>query len=540
MRETQSGSLRGFLHRAYVLRRGSGWESARSLLPVTGGVRPCFAVLGVLALPLQPFDVSARFGHDGAVWDIGTGCCLLRTGAVEGPADTTLEAWLGTRERAAAPMPQADAAPTRTVVIQKENEAETDWRLIPFIAAQASSGIPGQPILLSIAVTSPYGQPNPQHEAITYVLIDNLPPGTALSNGDKIADDTWRVRLEELPGLSMTLPPETAGSVTLQLTAVTDHGGGVIARQARDLTIPILVTATETAAADSAAVPDTEGIPPSAQDGSSRSIETAALGDRAETDPAESGRPAPQAAPEPSASDAAAPAPEPVAEPAPEAAPAREPEQPDEAAVMALPAAPAPVAAPEAVPEAPVIAAIPPSAETPPAETPEVEMPPAEIPVAVQPAEAPPPLPEPEPEPEPEAAAPAATVALAVPPPAAAPPPAPERAQPQEEAAQRPARLPSAVAETTLMKRGDDLFAQGDLAGARLYYEMVAETGSAAAALALGRTHDPLVHERLRVRGLPSDPEQAAVWYRRAMAAGSGDAEQQLQKLTVWVAGKSR
>jgi TPR repeat protein len=104
----------------------------------------------------------------------------------------------------------------------------------------------------------------------------------------------------------------------------------------------------------------------------------------------------------------------------------------------------------------------------------------------------------------------------------------------------RPAKLPSSIQEATLMKRGDDLFAQGDLAGARLYYEMVAETGNAKAAFALGRTHDPLVHERLHVRGLPPDPEQAAAWYRRAVAAGSGDAEQQLKKLTDWLAGKSR
>ncbi|WP_452006711.1 hypothetical protein [Azospirillum largimobile] len=453
----------------------------------------------------------------------------MRTGAVEGPADNTLESWLGAREKAPAPMPQAEAAPTRTTVIQKGNEAETDWRLIPFIAAQASGGIPGQPTLLSIAVTSPYGQPNPQHEAITYVLIDDLPPGTTLSSGDKIADDTWRVRLEELPGLTMTLPPETAGSVTLHLTAVTDHGGGVIAKQARDLTIPILSAATETAAAEtaaahSAATPEPGGTPPPAQGGSSQSIETAALGDRTEPDPAASGQSAPQAAPEPSGSDAIAPAPAPVAEAAPEPAPERAPEQPVAAAVVPV-SAPAPAAAPEIVPEMPIIAATLPS----------VDAPAAVQPAAASPSPSPPPAP-----PEPAVIAPVATVAVAALPPVAAPPPVPERAQPREAAVQRPARLPSAIAETTLMKRGDDLFAQGDLAGARLYYEMVAENGNAAAALALGRTHDPLVHERLRVRGLPSDPEQAAVWYRRAVAAGSGDAEQQLQKLTVWLAGKSR
>ncbi|WP_188092403.1 hypothetical protein [Azospirillum sp. B21] len=458
--------------------------------------------------------MSARLNSDA----FGTGCCLVWTGAAEGPADNTLESWLGTREKAPAPMPQAEATPTRTTVIQKGNEAETDWRLIPFIAAQASGGIPGQPTLLSIAVTSPYGQPNPQHEAITYVLIDDLPPGTTLSSGDKIADDTWRVRLEELPGLTMTLPPETAGSVTLHLTAVTDHGGGVIAKQARDLTIPILPTVTETAAADSAATPEPGGTPPPAQGGSSQSIETAALADRTEPDSAASGQSGPQAMPEPTEGEANAPAPDPVPGPVADAPLEPPPEQTVEAAIE-----PTSAPSPEVTAEPPVVAATPP---------------PADAPVAVQPAAASPSSP-PAP-PEPAVIAPLTTVAVAALPPAAAPPPAPERAQPREAAVQRPARLPSAVAETTLMKRGDDLFAQGDLAGARLYYEMVAETGNAAAALALGRTHDPLIHERLRVRGLPPDPEQAAAWYRRAVAAGSGDAEQQLQKLTVWLAGKSR
>ena len=520
MRETQSGSLRRFLHRAYVLRRGSRRESVHSILPVSGGIRPCFAVLGVLALPLQPADVSVRLGFEGSVWGFGAGCCLLRTGAAEGPADNTLESWLGAREKAPAPTPQADAAPTRTTVIQKGSEAETDWRLIPFIAAQASGGVPGQPMLLSIAVTSPYGQPNPQHEAITYVLIDDLPPGTTLSGGDKIADDTWRVRLEELPGLTMTLPPETADSVTLHLTAVTDHGGGVIAKQARDLTIAILPAATETAAADSAAAPEPGGTPPPALGGSSQSIETAGLPDRTEPDPAASGQSAPQAVPEPTEGEAGAPTPEPTPEPMPapvaEAALEPLPEQTVEAAIEPT-SAPAP--APEVTVEPPVAATTPPPVEAPP---------------PVQPAVA-----SPSP-PEPAVAASVATVAMAVPPPVSAPPPAQERAQPREAAVQRPVRIPVNVAETTLMKRGDDLFAQGDLAGARLYYEMVAETGNPAAALALGQTHDPLIHERLRVRGLPSDPEQAAAWYRRAVAAGSGDAEQQLQKLTVWLAGKSK
>jgi TPR repeat protein len=90
------------------------------------------------------------------------------------------------------------------------------------------------------------------------------------------------------------------------------------------------------------------------------------------------------------------------------------------------------------------------------------------------------------------------------------------------------------------MRRGDALFAQGDLAGARLFYEFglgtgSGGTGSGRAAFALGKTYDPLVHRQLGVRGVPSDPAKAADWYRTAIAAGNAEAERWLQDLTAWL-----
>ncbi|MBY6265343.1 hypothetical protein EI613_25985 [Azospirillum sp. 412522] len=477
----------------------------------------------MLALPVQADGLSWRV--DARSHGPGTGCCTVLAGATQGEdggADSSLDSWLVMRERPPAHtpantppagMPAADTVAThptiqtatktatQTTVLPKRSEAETDWRLMPFVAAQSPGGLAGQPIPLSIAVTSPYGQPNPQHEAITYVTIGNLPEKASLSNGERSADGVWKVPLEGLPDLTLTLPADIAETVSLHITAVTDHGGGVIARQAVTLAIPV-------AEAVAAAEPSGMEKPPlPAQGGSSQGMEAAAVPEPAKADPnpdpgtagSSSAPPSPQE-PQQSApivsETALGPAPDPAPSPAPSPAPDRSADR-----------GPAPSADRE-------VAAAPP-----------VEAPPAVPLVTAAPSP-----------PEP----PVSTVALAAVPAVAAPPPEPQRPQPREAVVQRPAKPPSTIPEATLMKRGDDLFAQGDLAGARLYYEMAAEAGNAKAALALGRTHDPLVHERLHVRGLPPDPEQAASWYRRAIAAGSGDAEQQLQKLTVWLAGKSR
>ncbi|WP_376963829.1 hypothetical protein ABNQ39_26055 [Azospirillum sp. A26] len=461
------------------------------MLPGPSTVRPCFAVLTVLALPMQLDGVTGRFD----------GCCLLVAAEApgeDGGADSTLDSWLVVREKPHANNArQVDTVATHTTVLPKSGEAKsgeatTDWRLMPFVAAQTSGGVAGQPIPLSIVVTSPYGQPNPQYEAVTFVLIDNLPDGASLSRGQRSSDGAWKVAQEDLSDLTLSVLAETAAPLTLHITAVTDHGGGVVARQAVTLAVPLSDTvAVADAAANSAAEPPAPAQGGSSQGGPAQVVEAAVKSDMAE--PAVSGSSSPPVPPEPRQS-------EPEVVEAPASLPADPPATP--------------------VPEQQAASVAPPAD------------PPAEAPAAVQPP--------PEPPAAPVAAPPPDTVALAAVPVVAAPPPEPPRAEKREEVVHKPAKLPSNIPEAALMKRGDDLFAQGDLAGARLYYEMVAETGNAKAALALGRTHDPLVHERLHVRGLAPDPEQAAAWYRRAVAAGSGDAEQQLKKLTDWLAGKSR
>ncbi|WP_049976414.1 tetratricopeptide repeat protein [Azospirillum sp. B506] len=472
----------------------------RRLLRCSDFPRSCFTALTVLAVPVQLDGVDWMHRAQGA--GPAGGCCVLPAGAAEtddsGP-DSTLDSWLVVREKPPSTAPPADTVATRTTthttVLPKHDMAESDWRLMPFVAAQTSGGKPGQPTLLSIAVSPPYGQPNPQHEAVTYVTVEGLPEKAGLSNGERGADGAWTVQLEQLSDLSMTFPSGTAETVTLHITAVTDHGGGVVAKQGVTLVVPVsqapvsqALAAAEPAPADTAPPPAQGG---SSQGGSSHGPVIAATADPVSAEAAAgSGSSSPAAPQEPRHGDAI------LHETPPDLSAERMPER--ETATAAPP----------------------------------IDAPPA-VQAAVQPIDAAPPPPEP----------PAATggpVTLAAIPAVAAPPTEPQTAQQREDVVQRPAKPPSTIPQATLMKRGDDLFAQGDLAGARLYYEMAAETGNAKAAFALGRTHDPLVHERLHVRGLPPDAEQAAAWYRRAVAAGSSDAEQQLRKLTDWLARRTR
>ncbi|MGG5820781.1 hypothetical protein [Falsiroseomonas sp. HW251] len=100
-------------------------------------------------------------------------------------------------------------------------------------------------------------------------------------------------------------------------------------------------------------------------------------------------------------------------------------------------------------------------------------------------------------------------------PPAVQAEPVPQPAAPAEA---RPRMAPAAV--EALLRRGDRMLALGDVSAARLLYARAAAEGSGAAALALGRTHDPAELARLGVRGLRPDPEEAARWYRQAAELG--------------------
>jgi hypothetical protein len=82
----------------------------------------------------------------------------------------------------------------------------------------------------------------------------------------------------------------------------------------------------------------------------------------------------------------------------------------------------------------------------------------------------------------------------------------------------------------SLLKRGQDLIAAGDLASARLVLTHVAEAGDAEASFILAGTFDAAVLAKLRVVGVRPDPAKARAWYARAAEQGSLEARQRLQQ----------
>ncbi len=85
----------------------------------------------------------------------------------------------------------------------------------------------------------------------------------------------------------------------------------------------------------------------------------------------------------------------------------------------------------------------------------------------------------------------------------------------------------------SLRQRGQDLIGTGDIAAARLVLQRAAESHDAAAALALGATHDPLVLRELKVYGFgfAGDLALARAWYEKARDYGSPDAMRRLERL---------
>ena len=82
-----------------------------------------------------------------------------------------------------------------------------------------------------------------------------------------------------------------------------------------------------------------------------------------------------------------------------------------------------------------------------------------------------------------------------------------------------------------LVKRGQELAAQGNYRLARFVLERAADAKSASAALALARTYDPLM-ERPAIRpDAPPDMALARAWYEKAKDLGSAEAAQRLTQL---------
>lgn len=88
-------------------------------------------------------------------------------------------------------------------------------------------------------------------------------------------------------------------------------------------------------------------------------------------------------------------------------------------------------------------------------------------------------------------------------------------AQPALAPAPKIAPIPEAE-EKRLMARAHDMMRSGDVTGARLLFEHLANRESATAAFALAQSFDAGYLKTIQVRGLSPDQERADYWYRRA------------------------
>lgn len=85
---------------------------------------------------------------------------------------------------------------------------------------------------------------------------------------------------------------------------------------------------------------------------------------------------------------------------------------------------------------------------------------------------------------------------------------------------------------TALISRGNDFLRTGDFSAARTLLKRGAESGSADAALMLGKTFDPLFLHQIGAIGIKPDVAQCRQWYQKAVELGSEAAAQQLADLT--------
>jgi hypothetical protein len=83
----------------------------------------------------------------------------------------------------------------------------------------------------------------------------------------------------------------------------------------------------------------------------------------------------------------------------------------------------------------------------------------------------------------------------------------------------------------SLRKVGEELFANRDVASARLMLLRAAEAADARAALALAKTYDPLALGDLGLRGAFADPAMARTWYEKAREFWSTEAQHRLDML---------
>ena len=81
-----------------------------------------------------------------------------------------------------------------------------------------------------------------------------------------------------------------------------------------------------------------------------------------------------------------------------------------------------------------------------------------------------------------------------------------------------------------VLKRGEELIREGDIAAARLMLTRAAEAGEPRAALTLGASYDAEMLRKLGVMGVAGDAAKARAWYEKAAQYGSGEAARRLEQ----------
>jgi hypothetical protein len=102
---------------------------------------------------------------------------------------------------------------------------------------------------------------------------------------------------------------------------------------------------------------------------------------------------------------------------------------------------------------------------------------------------------------------------------------------PPREQTLAPSRQLDADEIAVLLKRGETLMRNGDLAAARVVLQRAAEAKSAEAALTLGKTYDPAVLRVLKLYNATADVAMARSWYEKAKEIGSAEALRRLESL---------
>jgi hypothetical protein len=115
--------------------------------------------------------------------------------------------------------------------------------------------------------------------------------------------------------------------------------------------------------------------------------------------------------------------------------------------------------------------------------------------------------------------------------PATVPLPAPQPGPPQASGPVAELSGEQRARAERLLARGEAYLANGNIMGARDFFERAADAGLAAAALRLAATYDPAVLRGLKTQGVAADAALARKWYERARDLGAPDTAEPLARL---------